>query len=222
MTLMPEVPRSTARIGLSRVGIVERAVAIGNAEGLDAVSIRRLASEFGVTPMALYRHVHDKQDLINAMAEVVLGDLDLTVGFEPSMSWTDRIRRAMRNYKEQTDARPLALPLSIAYSGDGPPAFWRMLEELLAILLDAGFARRQAVILIRAISNLLAGYLVLLRQDVVPGSARPDDRELERVRKRFELVMLGLPRDGFRNLVDSTDDVAEVWLSDPDRWWSET
>src|SRR6185436_20055680 len=116
----------------------------------------------------------------------------------------------------------LALPLSIAYSGDGPPACWTMLEALLGILLEAGFERRQAVILIRTISNLLAGYLVLLRQDVVPGSARRDDREVERVRKRFELVLLGLPREGFANLVASADDVAEVWLSDPSQWWENT
>ena len=214
------VPKSRAR--LSRATVVDRALEIGTAEGLGAVTLRRLAVDLGVTPMALYRHVHDKQDLINAMAETVLADLDITVGFERSMSWTDRVRRAMANYREQTDARPLALPLSIAYSGDGPPAFWKMLEDLLAVLLDAGFPRRQAVVLIRVLSNLLAGYLVLRRQDVVPGSARPDDREVERIRKRFELVMLGLPRDGFANLVASADDVAEVWLSDPDRWWQDT
>ena len=213
---------ATGRARLSRGVVIGRALEIGTAEGLEAVTLRRLAADLGVTPMALYRHFRDKQDLINAMTEVVLGDMDITVGFAPSMSWTDRVRQAMQNYKEQTDARPLALPLSIAYSGEGPPAFWKMLEDLLEILLDAGFARRQAVILIRAISNLLAGYLLLLRQDAVPGSARPDERQVELIRKRFELVMLGLPPDGFPNLVASADDVAEVWLSDPDRWWLDT
>src|SRR2546421_4360684 len=154
----------TRRRGLTREAIVARALEIGGAEGLEAVSLRRLALELGVTPMALYRHVRDKQDLINAMTEVVLEGLDVTVGFEPSMSWTQRVRRAMLNYKEQMDARPLALPLSIAYTGENPVAFWRMLEALLAILLDAGFARRQAIVLIRVVSNLLAGYLLLLRQ----------------------------------------------------------
>lgn len=216
------IAEPAARARLSRGVVVDRALEIGTAEGLEAVTLRRLAAELGVTPMALYRHFHDKQDLINAMAEAVIGDMDVTIGFKPSMSWTDRVRLAMLNYKEQTDARPLALPLSIAYSGDGPPSFWKMLEDLLGILLDAGFARRQAVILIRAISNLMAGYLLLLRQDVVPGSARPDDRQVEVIRKRFELAMLELPPGGFPNLVASADDVAEVWLSDPDRWWGET
>ena len=141
-----------------------RALEIGTAEGLEAVSLRRLAQELGVTPMALYRHVRDKQDLINAMTEAVLEGIDATVGFRPEMTWTERMRLAIDNYKEQIDARPLALPLSIAYTGEGPPSFWKVLEDLLAILLDAGFGRREAIVLIRMISNLLAGYLLLLQQ----------------------------------------------------------
>src|SRR6266852_598057 len=91
---MPK-PAATKRRGLSRQAIVQRAIGIGNAEGLDAVSLRRLAADFGVTPMALYRHVKDKQDLVNAMTEVVLDGMDLKAGFRPSMSWSDRARRAM-------------------------------------------------------------------------------------------------------------------------------
>jgi AcrR family transcriptional regulator len=87
--------------------------------------------------MALYRHVRDKQDLINAMTEVVLGGIEVIAAFGPGMTWTERFRLAIENYKVQLDARPLALPLSIAYSGEGPPSFWRVLEQLLAILLEA-------------------------------------------------------------------------------------
>ena len=210
------------RAGLTRESIVARALEIGNAEGLEAVSLRRVASEFGVTPMALYRHVRDKQDLVNAMTEAVLADFDLTIGFRPAMDWTERIRRAMLNYKEQMDARPLALPLGIAYSGEGPLSFWKMSESLLAILLGAGFARRQAIVLIRVVTNLLAGYLLLLRQGALPDSVRLDARQLDLVRRQVELAQLSLPQDEFPNLVDSAADLADVWISDPDRWWAET
>jgi TetR/AcrR family transcriptional regulator, tetracycline repressor protein len=207
------------RPGLTRGVVVGRALAIGTAEGLEAVSLRRLAQEFGVTPMAIYRHVRDKQDLINAMTEVVLDGIDATVGFRPGMTWTERMRLAIDNYKEQIDARPLALPLSIAYTGEGPPSFWRVLEDLLAILLDAGFARREAIVLIRMISNLLAGYLLLLGQ----GAPVPlDAHQVDLLRRRFALAQLSLPRDEFPNLVESAEDTAEVWLSDPHRWWRNT
>ncbi len=88
------------------------------------------------------------------------------------MTWTERLRLEIDNYKEQIDARPLALPLSIAYNAEGPPSFWRVLERLLAILLDAGFARREAIVLIRMISNLLAGYLLLLQRGHARGRRR--------------------------------------------------
>lgn len=210
------------RRGLTRAAVVARALEIGTAEGLDAVSLRRLAQELGVTPMALYRHVRDKQDLINAMTEAVLEGLDTTVGSRPDMAWTERWRLAIDNYKAQIDARPLALPLSIAYSGDGPPSFWRVLEDLLAILLDAGFERRQAILLIRVISNLLAGYLLLFQQSATQGATPLDAHQIDLLRRRFALTQLSLPRDEFPHLIASADDTAEVWLSDPDNWWQDT
>lgn len=199
-----------------------RALELGNAEGLDAVSLRRLALDFGVTPMALYRHVRDKQDLVNAMTEAVIEGLDLKVGFRPSMRWPDRVRQALTNFKEQMDARPLALPLSIAYTGEGPPGFWRVSEDLLAILLDAGFKRREAVVLIRVLSNLVSGYLLLLRQDDPAIREQLGPRELELLRRRVELVQLSLPPEEFPNIVESAGDMADVWLSNPDRWWHDT
>jgi AcrR family transcriptional regulator len=211
--------QALGRPGLTREVVVARALEIGTAEGLEAVSLRRLAQELGVTPMALYRHVRDKQDLINAMTEAVLEGIDATVGFRPEMTWTERMRLAIDNYKEQIDARPLFLPLSIAYTGDGPPAFWKTLEDLLAILLEAGFERREAIVLIRMISGLVAGYLLLLQQ----GTPLPlDAHQIDLMRRGFALAQLSLPRDKFPNLVDSAEVTAEVWLSDPNRWWSTT
>ncbi len=203
---------------------MDRALKIGTAEGLEAVSLRRLAREFGVTSMALYRHVRDKQDLLNAMTEVVLEGMDAPVGVLPGMTWTERIRLEIENYKQQIDARPLALPLSIAYNAEGPPSFWRVLERLLAILLDAGFDRREAIILIRMISNLLAGYLLLLQQGAPSESqfAQLDAHQLDLLRRGFALSQLSLPRDEFPNLVESAEDTAEVWLTDPNHWWGNT
>ena len=219
-----KVLQARERPSLTREALVARALEIGNAEGLEAVSLRRLAQELRVTPMALYRHVRDKQDLINAMTEVVLDGIDTPAGLRPGMIWTERMRLAIDNYKEQIDARPLALPLSIAYNGDGsagPRGFWKMLEELLAILLDAGFDRRDAIVQIRMISNLLAGYLLLLQQGA-PAAAALDAHQFDLLRRRLVLAQLSLPRDEFPNLIDSAEDTAEVWLSDPHRWWQNT
>ena len=210
------------RRGLTRAAIVERALEIGNAEGLEAVSLRRLAGDFAVTPMALYRHVKDKQDLVNAMTESILEGIDLTLGFTPGLTWTERVRQAMTNFKEQMDARPLAMPLSIAYTGEGGASFWRMSEALLDILLAAGFQKRDALVLMRVVSNLLSGYLLLLGQEQPPELLEMGPDDLDLLRRRMELTQLSLPRDQFPHLVANARDMADVWLSDPDRWWSET
>jgi AcrR family transcriptional regulator len=172
--------------------------------------------------MALYRHVRDKQDLINAMTEVVLEGIDASVGFRPEMTWTERLRLYIDNYKQQIDARPLAIPLSIAYNAEGPPGFWKILEDLLAILLDAGFGRREAIVLIRMISNLLAGYLLLLQQGARLDAMPLDPNQLDLLRRRFALTQMSLPPDEFPNLVESAEDTAEVWLTDPNHWWGNT
>jgi TetR/AcrR family tetracycline transcriptional repressor len=217
---MPNVDQGKHR-GLTRAAIVRRAVKIGETEGLDAVSLRRLASEFRVTPMALYRHVRDKQDLINAMAELVMEGLDLTVGLRASMSWTDQVRRAMLNFRDQMDERPLALQLQIAYSGDNLSAFWRPIEDVLGILLSAGFKRREAATLIRIVSNLLAGYLLLVRP-AAPNANQQGNIDRDLLRKRFELGLLSLHGDQFPNTLATAGELADVWASDPDRSWPDT
>jgi TetR/AcrR family transcriptional regulator, tetracycline repressor protein len=199
----------TTRSGLTRHVIVQRALLIGDAEGLEAVSVRRLATELGVTPMALYRHVKDKQDLVNAMYEAIVEGFDLKAGIRPSMKWTNQLRRSLMNVIALHE-RPVALPLAIAYSGNGSPSIWRLFEDGLDILLKAGFTRRQAVVLNRILSTLVAGYLTLFRQ-----APPPDPDELMLARKRFELVLLSLPRAGYPTVVDSARELVDAQFGQP-------
>ena len=201
-----EPPR---RRGLTRRAIVERALELGDAEGLEAVSLRRLATELGVTPMALYRHVKDKQDLVNAMYEAIVEDFNPQADTRPGVKWTTRLRQALMNAIALHD-RPVALPLAIAYSGSGSPAIWRLYEDALNILVGAGFNRREAVALNRMLSTLVAGYVLLFRQAPMP---EPD--ELPLARKRFELDLLSLPRAEYPTVVASARELADAQFSNP-------
>ncbi|MGH2364386.1 MAG: TetR/AcrR family transcriptional regulator [Chloroflexota bacterium] len=205
---MQESDGATRR-GLTRRAIVDRALELGDAEGLEAVSLRRLASELAVTPMALYRHVKDKQDLVNAMYEAIVEDFDLKADHRPGMKWANQLRRSLLRYIA-LHHRPVALPLAIAYSGGGSPAIWRMFEDGLGILLGAGFTRREAVMLNRTVSIVVAGYLMLVRQALVPESD-----ELTVARKRFELELLSLPRADYPNVVASASELVDAQFSDP-------
>ncbi|HYI38654.1 MAG TPA: TetR/AcrR family transcriptional regulator, partial [Thermoleophilaceae bacterium] len=66
-------PPGTSGDGLTRARIVEAALAIADAEGLDAVSIRRVAAELQARPMSLYSHIASKEDLVALMLNEVSG-----------------------------------------------------------------------------------------------------------------------------------------------------
>ena len=65
------------RSRLSKATVVQRALALADAGGLDALTIRRLAQELGVTPMALYWHFRSKDDLLDGLAERVWSEIDV-------------------------------------------------------------------------------------------------------------------------------------------------
>jgi TetR/AcrR family transcriptional regulator, tetracycline repressor protein len=69
--------------------VIGRAVSIVDRDGVDALSFRRLASECGVTAMALYRHVRDKDDLLDRVVEQVLGEF--VIGPTASGSWREQL-----------------------------------------------------------------------------------------------------------------------------------
>ncbi|MEU4541221.1 GntR family transcriptional regulator [Streptosporangium sp. NPDC023825] len=77
----PPRPRRAGvpRQALSRRLTLRAAIAIADTEGLDAVSMRRLAAEFGVGPMSLYRHVSSKEELVTQMTDEVFGEPELPV-----------------------------------------------------------------------------------------------------------------------------------------------
>jgi AcrR family transcriptional regulator len=64
------------RTRLSKDAVVERGLAIADAEGLDALTIRRLANELGVTPMALYWHFRSKEALLTGLADRIWAEID--------------------------------------------------------------------------------------------------------------------------------------------------
>ncbi|MFJ6794896.1 TetR/AcrR family transcriptional regulator [Streptomyces sp. NPDC091268] len=66
----------TQRTPLSRARVLRAAVALADATGIEALSMRRLAQELDVVPMALYKHVANKEELLDGMADAVVGEID--------------------------------------------------------------------------------------------------------------------------------------------------
>jgi AcrR family transcriptional regulator len=72
--------KDTEALRLSRERIVRGAIELADAEGIDGLSMRRLGDELGAAPMALYRHVASKDDLLDGMIDLVFAELDLSTG----------------------------------------------------------------------------------------------------------------------------------------------
>ncbi|MEU9114566.1 GntR family transcriptional regulator [Streptomyces sp. NPDC048483] len=98
--------------GLSRDRVVRAAIKVADAEGLRALSMRRVAAEFGVSSMALYRHVAGKDELVLLMADAAFADVELP---DPAPDgWRDRMEAGARLQWELYRRHPwLAQYLSI-------------------------------------------------------------------------------------------------------------
>ncbi|MFC8663663.1 TetR/AcrR family transcriptional regulator [Streptomyces sp. NPDC057199] len=127
---------------LSRAQIVAAALEIARNEGMHALTIRRLASDLGASRMALYRHVPDKNGLIdlvmNAIAEHDVVPPDIDEG-----PWQERLRRLADGMRRELAAYPGLVDILVTRANHGPGAL-RLIETVLDILADAGLDERQA------------------------------------------------------------------------------
>jgi AcrR family transcriptional regulator len=125
---------------LTKEAIVAAAVKVLDAEGLDAMTMRRVAQEFHTSASSLYAHVADKDELIELVVERVLGDLAPPGPPDPE-NWQEQVKqfgRAVRNLWAQHADLARA---SFARIPLGPNAL-RSSEALLAILRAAGISDR--------------------------------------------------------------------------------
>ena len=142
-----------ARRGLTTERVVDAALRAADEGGIEAVSLRRLAAALDVTPMAIYRHVHNKSHLFDLMAERLLEQVDLAS--DESATWQDRLRWLLSSYQAVVAAHPAApLLLSRPVVSAAVP---RAAEALFAIFRSAGFDAAQSARVLQVISGMLLG-----------------------------------------------------------------
>ena len=132
----------TTKERLSRDTVTERALALADAEGIEAVTIRRLATDFGVTPMALYWHFADKERLLDAIAELVLSQVTLPPDDE-SRPWDQRLRVVLDQLVAVLAAHPSVTDVVKTRILQSEPGL-ELTERVLALLRGAGFSAEQS------------------------------------------------------------------------------
>ena len=194
------VPKSSPREPLSRARVVEHTLATASAHGLEAVTIRRLATDLGVTPMALYWHFATKDDLLASAADRLL---DAVVLPERTADWGEDLRALINALVTATRPHPQVAPL-VTRQFLVHPVGLDLSERALADLDRAGFDPDQASALaVQVLRSTIA--MVTAEQVVVNG--RTDEERAEALRaKRARLATL--PPDRYPTLVSHAHAIA--------------
>lgn len=147
------VPRNT----LSRAGVVDAALTLIDTQGLEALTMPKVAQQLRVGTMSLYRHVQDKDDLIDAVAERVMGDIKVPDGVADD--WEGRVIGYLRALRDAAIAHP-ALCRILADRGLTVGPVFDQLEELHDILVRAGFTDTDAVRAFYSLLTYVFGFVI--------------------------------------------------------------
>ena len=124
-----------SRPRLNRDRVLRAAIALADEHGIDALSMRRLGQELGVEAMSLYNHVANKDDLLDGITDLVLGEIELPA--DPD--WKAALRRSAVSAHEAFRRHPWACNLSVSPDRTAPAGV-RRAEWMLRQLREAGFA----------------------------------------------------------------------------------
>jgi AcrR family transcriptional regulator len=160
-------PRSE-RTPLSRERIVETAVQFIEDQGLPALTMRRLGEELGVEAMSLYRYVPGREDLLDAVVEAIVAEMqdDDDVVLSPRDGWQDFLQRLAHGVRRVALRHPKAFPLVASRPAEAPwlrPPLRSLdwVERFLGGLEQEGFDDAAAVGAYRAFTSFLLGHLLL-------------------------------------------------------------
>jgi len=140
MTKRQNEQKKASRRPLSSTRVLQAAVALADEAGLEAFSMRGLAQELGVVPMALYKHVANKDELLDGMVDIVFSEIELPPG---DLDWRSAMRRRAISTREALKRHSWAI--GMMESRHPGPANLRNHNAVMGCLRKAGFSFKMAV-----------------------------------------------------------------------------
>lgn len=188
-------PRATGRrtVPLSREAIIDAALAILDREGVDALTIRRLAQELGTGAASLYWHIGGKEELGELVYDRIMGEIDLPEA-DPAR-WEDQLKEVARQAYRAMLSHNDAVRLSIGRPPTGPHTLG-IVEWMLALMRSAGVPDQPAAYF----GNILGRFLdasVLEASGQIPRRADTNDQAAAETMRDY---WAGLPPGRFPNL----------------------
>jgi len=145
------------RIPLSKERILKTALDLADQEGLDSLTMRQLAQCLGVEAMSLYKHVANKDALLDEMVESVVAEMGMA---DPAAEWKAALLERARTLRRVLNQHPWAAQLIESRSSIGPQRL-RYNDRMIGILRTAGFSIELAFHAMIALTSYVYGFAIL-------------------------------------------------------------
>ncbi|QCO99556.1 TetR/AcrR family transcriptional regulator [Arthrobacter sp. 24S4-2] len=160
---------AVSRKRLNREVVLQAALKLVDDEGLEALSMRRLGQALDRDPMGLYRYATNRADLLDGITELVLNELEI---FPQDPDWQAQLRRIAHDLRLLALRHPNVVPLLVTRPlstplGLRPLGTLRPLEQILGLLIEAGFAPNDALHVYRAYYGFLYGHILNELQEFI-------------------------------------------------------
>lgn len=142
---------------LSRERVLRAALALADAQGLAALSMRRLGQALGVEAMSLYNHVANKDAILDGIVEQVLAEIDLP---RPGEAWRVAMKRRASSAREVFSRHPWAIGLLEARTANSSPNRLGYYDAVLGCLRQAGFSPRLAMRAFSILDSYTYGFIL--------------------------------------------------------------
>jgi AcrR family transcriptional regulator len=177
------------RVPLSKERVLGAAVALADEGGVDALSMRRLAQELGVVPMALYKHVANKDEMLGGMIDVVVGEIDPPLS---GTDWKTAVRQRVLSARSALLRHPWASQV-IESRTDPTPAVLKYMDSMVGMFRAGGFSIDLTHHAMHAMGSRLLGFSQELFDDTADASPELDPVMLRELAKGYphitEMVM---------------------------------
>ena len=165
-------PRKANTPVLTRDRIVAAAIGLVDRDGLEALSMRSLASELGVGPMTLYYHVPDRAALDDLIFDAVMGEVDLSAD-DATRSGEERAMHLGYALRAALLAHPNTVPITLTRSARTPGQL-RPVEHMLGILYDMGLEPTDAIAAVDVIGQYVFGTTLAYVNHLTQDAPSPD------------------------------------------------
>ena len=178
MAQQVEVPR---RVRLSRDRVLRAAVALADTAGIESLSMRKLAQELGVVPMALYKHVANKDELLDGMVDVVVGEIDPPLA---DADWKTTIRERVLSARRALLRHPWASQV-IESRTDPTPTVIGYMDAMIGIFRAGGFSIDVTHHAMHAMGSRLLGFSQELFDDTSGDGAEIEELQRQWMAERY-------------------------------------